>query len=73
MKFEVQQSDKSKLEMKKKHLQQQFRQKMGLLVVVPKPYFGSTNGRNTAQNFFDLYEDSGRASIKILFIDLQHF
>lgn len=46
------QEDKNIVETRKKEIQKEFKQKLGLLVDKPKPGYGSTNDGNTARRFF---------------------
>lgn len=50
--WKVKQADKPKLETRKLSIQNSFREKMGLIVDIPKPGFGTTNDGNTARRFF---------------------
>ncbi|KAK4872369.1 hypothetical protein RN001_014398 [Aquatica leii] len=50
--------DKVKVESRKKNVQKGFRQKLGLLVDMPKQGYGSTNDGNTARRFFENAEIS---------------
>lgn len=52
--------EKQKVEIQKKHIQDQFRIRLGLLVDKPKPGFGSSNDGNTARRFFHNYEESAK-------------
>jgi hypothetical protein len=40
------------LKRRKVKIQNLFREKLGLLIDIPKPGFGTTNDRNTARRFF---------------------
>lgn len=48
--------EKAALKEKKKQVQDDFRQKMGLIVDVPKPGYGNTNDGNTSRRFFGNHE-----------------
>lgn len=45
--------NKAKLLLRKREIQEKFKTKMGLLIDVPKPGYGTTNDGNTARRFFD--------------------
>lgn len=45
-------------EERKKHIQKEFYEKLGLIVDKPKPNYGSSNDGNTARRFFQNYEIS---------------
>lgn len=45
--------NKAELLLRKREIQEKFKTKMGLLIDVPKPGYGTTNDGNTARRFFD--------------------
>lgn len=47
------QADKNAVKQQKTVIQEEFRNKLGLIVDVPKPGFGNTNDGNTSRRFFD--------------------
>lgn len=48
--------EKEVIETRKKEIQDNFREKLGLLVDIPKANFGNTNDGNTSRRFFENYE-----------------
>lgn len=48
--------EKKILETKQKHIQNNLRAKLGLLIDIPKPGYGTTNDGNTARRFFQNFE-----------------
>jgi hypothetical protein len=46
------------VETRKQEIQDQFKEKLGLLVDIPKANFGNTNDGNTSRRFFENYEVS---------------
>lgn len=50
--------EKQAVETRKQEIQDQFKQKLGLLVDIPKANFGNTNDGNTSRRFFENYEIS---------------
>ncbi|RVE44545.1 hypothetical protein evm_010791 [Chilo suppressalis] len=50
--------EKQKVEDRKKDIQNKFKEKLGLLVDMPKANFGNTNDGNTSRRFFEEYEIS---------------
>ncbi|PZC78080.1 hypothetical protein B5X24_HaOG202615 [Helicoverpa armigera] len=50
--------EKQAVENKKKEIQDKFREKLGLLVDIPKANFGNTNDGNTSRRFFENFEVS---------------
>ena len=50
--------DKSKVELEKKRVQHEFKNKLGILVDQPKHGYGNTNDGNSARRFFSNYQTS---------------
>jgi hypothetical protein len=55
-KWKISGEDKEKCSLQKKRIQNELKEKLGLLVDIPKPNFGTTNDGNTARRFFANYE-----------------
>lgn len=51
--WQVHKKDKIKIEQRKKDIQTELRETLGLLVDIPKPGSGTTNDGNTARRFFE--------------------
>ncbi|CAG9760348.1 unnamed protein product [Ceutorhynchus assimilis] len=51
-------TDKEKIQTAKQNMQKEFRQKMGLLVDIPKAGYGNTNDGNTSRRFFNNVEEA---------------
>lgn len=51
-------SDKEKIKCVKEHIQKEFREKLALLVDIPKAGFGNTNDGNTSRRFFNCPEEA---------------
>lgn len=51
-------SDKEKIKCAKEHIQKEFREKLALLVDIPKAGFGNTNDGNTSRRFFNCPEEA---------------
>lgn len=51
-KWQIRKTDKEKVDVRQKNIQEKFRRQMGLLVDVPKPGSGTSNDGNTARRFF---------------------
>lgn len=55
-------SDKEKIKCAKEHIQKEFREKLALLVDIPKAGFGNTNDGNTSRRFFNCPEEAATIS-----------